>query len=70
MNEHGVASVKFSNLNDIISIKTIFAPLNSRCKDHDWRMGLKIGDLIDAQDNKLIWYLSTVVDVIDNNGIK
>lgn len=70
MNEHGVASVKFSNLNDIISVRSIFAPLNTRCFDHDWRMGLSVGDLIDAQNDKLLWVLSTVADVIDNNGVK
>lgn len=54
----------------MISIKTLLAPLNSRCFDHDWRMGLNVGDLVDAQDDRLVWCLSTVLMVIDNNGIK
>ena len=70
MNENGVATVKFSNLNDMISVRTLFAPLGSRCFDHDWRMGLNVGDLVDAQDDKLVWILSTVIEVIDNNGVK
>ena len=39
-----------------------FAPLGSRCKDYDWRMSLKVGDQLDAQDTKAVWYFSTIAE--------
>lgn len=33
-------------------------------------MNLKVGDMLDAQDPKFVWYYSTVVEEILENGIK
>ena len=39
------------------------APLGSRSKQFDWRLGLKKGDLVDAIDTANVWYNSTVISV-------
>ena len=48
-----------------------FAPLGTFTKDHDWRDNLKEGDNIDAVDNEMDWYRSTVLKVregVDDAG--
>jgi len=46
----------------LLKDRPIFAPLGTRCKDYDWRNGLKVNDMVDAQDSKNIWYYSTIVE--------
>ena len=69
-NEQGVTTIKFANQTEITSIRGLFAPLGSRCTDYEWRMALEVGDLMDAQDSKCIWYLSTVMEVREDSGVK
>jgi hypothetical protein len=48
-----------------------FAPLGIFTSDHDWRDNLEVGDNIDAVDNEMDWYRSTVLklrDGVDDNG--
>jgi hypothetical protein len=47
---NGVYTVKYANHSDVnvLKDKPHFAPLGSRCKDHEWRMNLKVGDNLDA----------------------
>lgn len=46
-----------------------FAPLDSRMKDYNWRMGLDIGEPIDASLNR-IWYKSTITEIATENNVK
>lgn len=46
-----------------------FAPLGSRMKDYNWRMGLDIGEPIDAYLNR-IWYKSTITEIATENEVK
>jgi len=38
-------------------------PEKTRCTDFDWRIGLKVGDLLDVSDSQNVWYNSTVLKV-------
>lgn len=44
-------------------------PENTRAKDFDWRLNLKVGDEIDAEDSSLVWYKATVLGFEKNRGI-
>jgi len=37
------------------------APYKSRCKDFDWRLSIKKGDVIDVCDTSHVWYNATVL---------
>ena len=38
-------------------------PFGTKTQDYDWRMSIKVGDIIDVCDTSNIWYNSTVLDV-------
>jgi hypothetical protein len=65
-------TIKFSNSAETTTPKDppFFAPLGTRCKDHDWRMQLQPGDVLDAQDSKAVWLFSTIVESTVENGVK
>jgi hypothetical protein len=42
----------------------------TKSKDFDWRMALKVGDLVDCQDSFGGWYHGTVLKVIDHGDNK
>ncbi len=46
---------KSSNIHEI-------APYQSKCKDWDWRMSLKVNDELDASDTTNVWYNATVLE--------
>ena len=52
--------------------KTSFqvAEYMTKSKDFDWRMALKVGDLVDCQDSFGGWYHGTVLKVIDHGDNK
>ena len=52
---------KINNANEI-------APYQSKCKDYEWRMGLKVGDEIDGCDTAHVWYNATILDVRENQS--
>jgi hypothetical protein len=37
------------------------APQGTKCTDFDWRLSIKVGDIIDACDTTSVWYHSTVM---------
>lgn len=52
-----------SSQRDIVTDSVEIAPLGTMCKDFDWRMNLKEGDLVDCCDNYGGWYSGTVIKV-------
>ena len=38
------------------------APYKTKAIDFDWRLNLKVGDIIDACDTSHVWYNCTVLD--------
>jgi hypothetical protein len=64
ISNNGVYIIKYCNSIESTTLKEIpfFAPLGTRCKDYDWRMSLKPGNTLDAQDSKTIWHYSTIVE--------
>lgn len=48
-----------------------FAQIGTFTKDHAWRDTIEVGDVIDAVDNEMDWYRSTVLKVregVDDAG--
>lgn len=41
------------------------AQLDTYSKENDWKLDLKVGDLVDAHDKVKQWYASTIIDVQD-----
>lgn len=72
INGIGQYTVKYANSNEptLLRDQPWFAPLGSRCRDFDWRMNLKVGDVLDAQDSKTIWYFSTIAETLIENNCK
>jgi len=64
INASGQYTVRYCNTLEPTQLRDQpwFAPLGTRCKDYDWRVSLRVGDLLDAQDTKSIWYLSTIAE--------
>lgn len=72
INGNGHYIVRYGNSTEQTTLKDLpwFAPLGTRSKDYDWRIGLKVGDQLDAQDTKSIWYLSTIAEESVEAGCK
>lgn len=72
INSNNTYTIKFANAAESTTPKDppLFAPFGTRCKDHDWRMALKPGDTLDAQDNKYVWYYSTIAENTEENGVR
>ena len=56
-------------INDISMFSNNILPVGTLSHDYEWRQNLKEGDEIDFLDLKS-WYLSTVLDTVENPGIK
>lgn len=49
-------------LDKTVSVNEIM-PFKSKTPDYEWRLGIKIGDIIDVCDTSNVWYNSTVLDI-------
>jgi len=38
------------------------------CKDWEWRLNLKVGDIIDVSDTTSIWYNATVLEALTDEN--
>lgn len=52
-----------SSQKDFVSDSVDIAQLGTMCKDFEWRMDLKEGDLVDCCDNYGGWYSATIIKV-------
>lgn len=65
------SKLKIEYLNDYYEENTfldknsyMIAPFKSKSQVFDWRMGLKVGDLVDCEDHYGGWYSSTIIDIM------
>lgn len=69
--------LKVAFLNDLYDETTLFdktsymiAPYKTKSANFDWRMGLKVGDIIDCEDHYGGWYGSTILEIIERDNDK
>lgn len=46
----------------------MLAPFKTKSNSFDWRLGLKIGDLVDCEDHYGSWYGSTITEIMERQG--
>jgi len=66
------SKLKIAFSNDLYEESTLIekesymlAPFKTKSNSFDWRLGLKIGDLVDCEDHYGSWYGSTITEIME-----